>query len=393
VRIVLVADEDPGWGGIGTYTAVMGQALRALGHDAHLVLRGWEKDGVEEMDGLPVHRVTIPAPSWRRGTVGLASRLYVARESLIFSHRVARVVRRIRPDVIEAPEFHAAALTAALHHRLRRTTPSVVVRLHTPSFMDAALDAQQPDLDLRALELLEASSAHCASLVSAPADALARVVRRRWRLPARRLRVVPNPIDEELFAPSAGADPARGSILVVGRVERHKGQDVLLEALPAIRRAVPEAHVELIGDDGGQVESVMSRAAALGVRNAVRWEGARPRQELPAAYRAASVCVVPSRFENFPYTCLEAMSCGRAVVASRAGGLPEVISDGNDGLLVAPENPAELAEAVSRVLLDESLRLRLGDAARARVRTSFTARIVAQRMSELYAAAASDAVH
>jgi glycosyltransferase involved in cell wall biosynthesis len=87
------------------------------------------------------------------------------------------------------------------------------------------------------------------------------------------------------------------------------------------------------------------------------------------------------------------MSCGRAVVASRAGGLPEVISDGNDGLLVAPENPAELAEAVSRVLLDESLRLRLGDAARARVRTSFTARIVAQRMSELYAAAASDAVH
>jgi glycosyltransferase involved in cell wall biosynthesis len=385
VKIALVADEDPGWGGIGTYTGVLGRALADLGHEVHLVLRGWEEDGTEVLDGLLVHRVTVPEPSWRRGTVACLSHLYVTRESVVFSRRVARVLRDISPDVAEAPEFHAAGLVTSLRDRGRRGSPPVVARLHAPSFMTARLAAERPDLDGRVEELAEAASVHWARAVSSPSEALARIVRGRWRLPARRVRIVPNPVDEDLFAPAAEDRAVPGCILVVGRVERAKGQDLLMEALPAIREAVPEAHLRVIGADGGTTQLLGERARELGLSEAIALEGPRARGELPPAYRSACVCVVPSRFEAFPYTCLEAMSCGRAVIAARVGGLPEVLCDEREGLLVAPEDPAALAGAVSRLLLDGAERRRLGAAARARVCASFAAPAVATRMAELYA--------
>jgi len=172
MRVALVADEDPGWGGIGTYTGVMGKGLQTLGHDVHLVLRGWEEPEAETLEGLTVHRVSVPEPSWSRGTVAAVSRLYGTRESLIFSARVARVLAQIRPDVVEAPDFHGAGLVVALRTRLQRRAPAVVTRLHTPSFLTARLAQERPDLDLRAAEVLEAASVHSARSVTSPSEAL-----------------------------------------------------------------------------------------------------------------------------------------------------------------------------------------------------------------------------
>jgi glycosyltransferase involved in cell wall biosynthesis len=386
LRIALVSDEDPGWGGIGTYTGVLGSGLAALGHEVRLVLRGWERDGVETLDGLTVHRVTVRDPSWRRGTVALSSRLYTARESVMFSRAVARALERIAPDVVEAPEFHAAGLVPALRARVGRRGPPVVVRVHAPAFLTGRLAAESPDLDVRTGEVLEAASVRCAQMITAPSQAVAELVGRRWRMGRERLRVVPNPIDEQRFSPGpAPEDGARHrTILVVGRVERAKGQDLIVEALPSIRRAVPDAHLLLVGDDGGARAQLEQRAAALGARDAVTFAGARPREELPSVYRSAAVCVVPSRFESFPYSALEAMACGRAVVAARVGGLPEVVEHGRDGVLVQPENPAALGAAIASLLHDTAARRRLGHAARERVLAAFAAPRVAAAMVDRY---------
>lgn len=387
MRIVLVAGEEPGWGGIGTYTGVLGSALMGLGHEVQLVLRGWELEGIETLDGLTVHRVMVPEPSWRRGTEALVSRLYQTRESLAFSARAARVIARLRPDVVEMPEFHAPGLFAALRARLGdgrlgRASAPVIVRLHTPSYLDRALEGEPPNLDTRAVEALEALSARLAAGVSSPSAALASTVTERWRLPAARLRIVPNPIDEATFSP--GGSEEGPTILVVGRVERHKGQDLLVEALPMVRAAVPDARLRIVGGDGGLSESLSRMAGVLGVSAALTLEGPRPREQLPELYRAAAVCVVPSRYENFPYTALEAMACGRAVIAARVGGLAEVVEDGRDGILVEPENPAALAEAITRLLRNAPERRRLAKAARERVLRSYTAAKVATRMVDHY---------
>jgi glycogen synthase len=387
MRIALVADEEPGWGGIGTYTGVIGGALAELGHDVQLVLRGWEREGAQTQNGVTVHRVVVPEPSWRRGTVALAGRFYVTRESLMFAFGVARVLARIAPDVVEAPEFHAPGLIAALRGRLGLRGPAVVVRLHAPAFLTAKLAAEPPDLDLRAEEALEATAARFARIVTSPSLALAALVGRRWRLASDRIRVVPNPIDEATFAPAADEVECAGRILIVGRIERAKGHDLLVEALPRIREAVPEAHLLVVGSDGDATEQLERRAAGLGVREAVRFAGARARGELPPIYGSAAVCVVPSRFEAFPYVALEAMACGRPVVASKVGGLVEVINDGSDGVLVAPGSPAALAAAITRLLLDAPERRRLGREARERVAAAYAAGTVAARMAERYAEA------
>ncbi len=385
MRIALIADEDPGWGGIGSYTGILGRAFRDSGHDVHLVLRGWEEDGEEELDGLAIHRVTVPEPSWRRGTVALVSRLHVARESLLFSARAARALARIAPDVVEAPEFHATGLMSALRSRLDRRAPAVVVRLHTPAYLAARLAGEPADLDGRSEELLEAASVRAADRITSPSAALAHEVTRRWRLAPDRVEMVPNPVDSDLFVPGERApDPA--CILVAGRVERMKGQDVLLEALPAIRRVMPETHVRFVGADGGSAAALAARAGALGLDpSAVVFEGALAREELPAVYASAAVCVVPSRFEAFGYTCVEAMACGRPVVASRVGGLAEIVEHEREGLLVAPEDPAALAAAVIRLLGDPDLGRRLGAAARAGVLERFGAPAVAVRSAAAYA--------
>jgi glycosyltransferase involved in cell wall biosynthesis len=330
--------------------------------------------------------VTVPEPSWRRGTVALASRFYVTRESLVFSAGVARVLGRIEPDVVEAPEFHAPGLIAALRARLGVRAPAVVVRLHAPAFLTAKLAAESPDLDLRAGEALEATAARFARIVTSPSQALAALVRRRWRLAPDRIRVIPNPIDDAAFAPAPDELERRGRILIVGRVERAKGHDVLVEALPMIRDAVPEAHLLIVGSDGGATETLKRRASELGVCEAITLTGAKTREDLPPIYRSAALCVVPSRFEAFPYVALEAMACGRPVVASRVGGLAEVIGNRDGGALVDPENPAALAAAVTRLLLDVRERHRLGRAARERVTTAYAARAVATRMVECYSA-------
>lgn len=402
LRIALVADEDPGWGGIGSYTGELARGLVAEGHRVELVLRGWEQDAVELLDGLTVHRVIVPPPAWRRGTVAVLSRVHVARESVVFSARVAQRLGRLRRagglDVVEAPEFHAPGLATALRSRARRVGgagPVVVTRLHAPSFLTAGIAGDGRTADARLLEALERASTRSATVVSSPSAAMAAAVAERWGAPRRPVPIVPNPIDADRFAPGP-APPQPGTLLLVGRIEHNKGQDVAVEALGLIRRSVPDARLMLVGADsalagagGSALGALRRRAAALGLPEAaLHATGAVDRAELPALYAGVSVCLVPSRFEAFGYTCLEAMACGCPVVASAAGGLAEIITDEHDGLLAAPADPAALAHAAVALLTSPERRRRMGNAARATVERRFAAPVVARRMAGLYAEAA-----
>lgn len=129
-----------------------------------------------------------------------------------------------------------------------------------------------------------------------------------------------------------------------------------------------------------------ARLAAMGVPDeVVEFSGPKDRAELPAIYRWAGVCVVPSLYENFPYTCLEAMACGAAVVATRVGGIPEIVTDQADGVLVRPNDPEALAGAVVRILRDTNTRERLRHEARQTVLRRFSCRAVCGQMAVLYA--------
>jgi glycosyltransferase involved in cell wall biosynthesis len=172
---------------------------------------------------------------------------------------------------------------------------------------------------------------------------------------AAKLAVVPNGIALPADAPAA---PRGGGVLAVGRLVPRKGMGVLIEALAGT------GHALTIAGDGPERPALAALAEARGVR--ARFAGALDREPLTALYRAADVLVLPSRFgEGFPNVVLEAMAHGCPVVATTGAGSAGVVTDGADGLLVAPGDAGALRAAVARVLGDPALAARLGAAGRA----------------------------
>jgi glycosyltransferase involved in cell wall biosynthesis len=157
-------------------------------------------------------------------------------------------------------------------------------------------------------------------------------------------------------------------VLYVGRVERTsrwKGLHVLVDSLPLLREIVPDARLEVVGD-GDDVPALQARAARLGVGDLIDWHGPVEHDRLPHFYRRAGVTVLPSltESESFGMTLVEAMASGCPVVGSAVGGIPFVIRDNVDGLLVAPGDPSALAEALAAVLTDPDRAASLGAAGR-----------------------------
>jgi glycosyltransferase involved in cell wall biosynthesis len=154
-----------------------------------------------------------------------------------------------------------------------------------------------------------------------------------------------------------------GGVLFVGRLHRQKGLDTLVRAMPALP---PGTRVTLAGD-GPERAALQRLAGGLGVADRLRVTGFVPHRAVPGLLAGADVVVLPSRYEELGTALVEAMAAGRPVVAAAVGGIPELVRDGVDGLLVPPGDPAALAAAVSRVLGDPALGARLGRSGRVRV--------------------------
>jgi phosphatidylinositol alpha-1,6-mannosyltransferase len=193
------------------------------------------------------------------------------------------------------------------------------------------------------------------------------------------VRVVHLGTTPSLFRPGIDARPVRRKygldggpwLLTVARLDFHKGIDTVIQALPAIRAAVPGTRYAVAGT-GSRRGALEALVAELGLGDAVRLLGFVPDEDLPALYNAADAFVLASRrhdllVEGFGISCVEASACGLPVIGSRSGGIPEAIREGETGLLVDPDDPAAVTAAAVRVLEDEALRRRLGAAGRAAV--------------------------
>jgi len=185
----------------------------------------------------------------------------------------------------------------------------------------------------------------------------------RSELMSRRLiapeRIVVATPGADVAAPAEGTRDG-GAVLCVGVVSAHKGQDILIEALGALR-APPTWRCTIVGStdaDPGFVEHLEARAADLGVADRITMTGALAEDDLDAAYRAADLLVAPSRAESYGMAIADALARGIPVVASDVGGIPLAVSPGRAAILVPPE-PQALSRALDRWMLDPALRRRL----------------------------------
>ena len=189
-----------------------------------------------------------------------------------------------------------------------------------------------------------------------------------------------------------GAAPERLRVLAVGRMVAKKGFDQLVDACAVLRdRGIP-FEAAIVGQEGAHSPTVRQRIARHGLQDRVALPGPMGQQELLGEYRRASVLCMPSRLlpddrDGIPNVLVEAMAAGTPVVASAVSGIPELVEDGVNGVLVAPESPAELADALVRLHGDPALRGRLAGAARETVAAHFDGDRLAGRLAELFRAA------
>ncbi|MFE3472356.1 GT4 family glycosyltransferase PelF [Streptomyces bacillaris] len=197
------------------------------------------------------------------------------------------------------------------------------------------------------------------------------------------IRTVYNGVDPAAFPP-AGPEPDAPVLSWAGRVDPIKDLETLIRAFARVRERIPEARLRLFGGTPRGGEAYRDRcealAAELGQAAAVTFEGRV--EDIRDAYAAGSVVMLSSISEGFPFTLIEAMSCGRATVSTDVGGVREAV--GNTGLVVPPRDPAAMAAAALELLADAGRRRRMGEEARLRVIEQFTLRQTIDTFRSIY---------
>jgi glycosyltransferase involved in cell wall biosynthesis len=274
-------------------------------------------------------------------------------------------VRRLRPDVLQLNLRHPYSCQYALAAGLATRGVRVVAVEHRPV----------PAAD-RLQRLLKRLTSRRLAAHVAVSDSSAREVERLAGLPDGSVRTIHNGLAPVDPAPRRGGGTLLGA---AGRFVPQKGFDVLLRALAEL----PQASLLLVGD-GPERPRLERLVDELGLRDRVELTGWRP--DAARLLAAVDAVVVPSRAEPFGLVALEAMSAGVPVIASAVDGLAEVVTDGETGLLVPPDDPRLLAEAIARVLVDRSLSRALGERGREVATTAFSRERMTGAFEDLYRA-------
>jgi glycosyltransferase involved in cell wall biosynthesis len=181
-----------------------------------------------------------------------------------------------------------------------------------------------------------------------------------YKIDPGKIVIIPNGVTLERFSGWNKSYRLAGfpSILYVGALREGKAVDVLIRALVGLKSEHPKVKLHIVGA-GSSLSYLKALSVQEGIERDVIFWGQADYFSIPKFYRGADICVFPSRHEAFGIVILEAMASGKPVVASNGGGIPEIISDGENGVLVKPDDPDALAESILTLLRDGTLRNRL----------------------------------
>ena len=378
--------------GLGTYTESLARALVAKGHIVHVLTRSPQGDSTEHQGNLTVHRMgparpDIPADLksfhlLRLTTRGLLNEWRYRRKL------AAKLEQLITTEGIQLIESADATAESLFYRPKHHPHIPFIVKLHGPFAVAELYDKNVPDVVRRIIRTLERRLLLKATHLTAPSATAAAVFRREMGL-ERSITILPNPPSFE----AVQSDPREEDpnlVLFVGRITPAKGIHLLIEAVPRVLERHPAARFLCIGGDAVSDERFsIARTRLLArlpeaARYAVTFTGRLPHSKVAQFMAKAAVCVFPSTFDNFPYTCLEAMSFGKAIVGGDNGGMVELLDGGRAGLLFTPPNVKELGDKLALLLEDRNLRRQLGQAALQRFKSTYTMNRVLSQTLRFY---------
>jgi glycosyltransferase involved in cell wall biosynthesis len=327
--------------------------------------------------GLDVHFLGLdlagegPEPFYRElAAAGIEHERFPAPRDFqpFLAFRLMRAVFERETDLL-----HTHLVHADLYGGLVTGTPLVSTKHNDDPFKAGKFKPVEQLLGRRARRMIAISGA------------LKRFAVEQVELPAEKIDVVHYGLDKlpQPWGENPSLDLSTGArvLLIVGRLAEQKGVDVAIRALPAIRARHRDAALLVVGE-GPERTTLEALAKELGVSEAVYLPGRVG--DVAALYRAAEIVVHPVRWEGFGLALLEAMLAARPVVASAVSSAPEIIADGETGVLVPPDDPRALAEAVASLLDDRARGEALGRAGAERARSEFSVARMAERTLEVY---------
>ncbi|HCB34914.1 MAG TPA: glycosyl transferase family 1 [Acidimicrobiaceae bacterium] len=395
----------PFTGGQGVYTRHISRQLKALGHHVE-VFSGPPYPPVDDdivltkLPSLDLYRSPDPfrTPRLREFTDRYDVLEYALTATASFAEPLTFSLRAHRRLIARRGEFDVVHDNQCLGYgidRLRRAGMPVMATIHHPITVDRRVEVDHAPtwrkrLALRRFYAFTRMQARVARrlerIVTVSASSRDDIVA-DMGVAASRVHVVNVGVDTDRFRPLDDVVPVRGRVMTTASADvAMKGLVFLLEAVAKLRTADPDVHLVVVGrqTDGS---AAARRVAELGLDGCVEFVSGVSDERLAEMYGEAEVAVVPSLYEGFSLPAAEAMACGRPLVATTGGALPEVTGpDGESCLAVPPGDADALAAAIGRVLEQPDLRAALGTAARRRVRERFTWRQSAAATADHYRA-------
>ena len=378
MRICFLCEGYPpaGHGGIGTFTQSLARALVRAGHQAWVIgrySRNLPGAAYEEDQGVHVWRYRMPTHLLDR-----------ARVRYELFRTIARWSRSGKIDLVEAPD--CGGWIAGWP----RLPVPVIVRLHGSLTYLAAELGQPVD---RTAFLLEWAAFRRADFWCSVSRYAAHKTQQLFGLRGDRPIILYNPVDvpSETLAPTR----SKNQIVFTGGLKVNKGILSLIKALPRVIAVSPEAELHIFGsdrltDDGQSMQASLLSRLDPQIRKSVHFRGFGDRRQIFHALQTARLGVFPSYAEAFAQAPMEAMACGCPTVYTRRTSGPELIEHNQNGWLVDPDQPNEIAEAIIRLLEDDDLAKRLGDAGRKRIEENFSSGAMVRPNEAFYQDCLSD---
>ena len=337
---------------------------------------------LSQMDDIELHLITFG--SKRKETGKGNTKIHVLKRRLPWSFYLPfevlilkREILRINPDIVHAHDTYLPYSTAAAMHSKKYPTLLTVHDIAAEKikfvdgyrFLTRLITIPHEKHVLSKIQNVIVCSQFNKDIIN--------------NMASSKVYVIPNGVNPpNIQNIQSRSFSTKNSIFYVGMLLKSKGVDILISAIPIIKKSIPDVCLNIAGA-GKEETNLKNLVKELNIEENVKFLGFITEEEKYSYYKSIDIFVLPSLFEPFGLVLLEAMSCGKPVVASNVGGVPYIAEDGKTGLLFESENVKDLAEKVIMLLRDEELREKMGKAGRERAK-EFTWEKVAERTVEVY---------
>jgi len=404
-------------GGQGVYLYYLSRELRRLGHEVDIMVGPPYPDVADEIrvhkleslnlydrkdDGecfLPQEnpfRILTPFNLYELA----GTKLGMFPEMVTFSIRAYLKVRGLlssrRFDIIHDNQGLAYGLLL-----MKTLKTPVIATIHHPLPIDTKADLAHEPSDWEKIKqilfyppAMQGIVARRLDGVITDSESSAREVTRAFKVPKERIRMIYPGVDTTIFRGVDGHNKEHGRLIMVGRTgDRKKGILYLLQALYLLKKANIDIKLTIVDKVNPNDSYALKLIRDHNLDGVVTFTGRLSTEQLVQEYSAAEIAVTSSIYEGFGFPAAEAMACEIPVIATRGGALPEVVKDGETGILVPPQDPYALARAIKRLLDDEQLRLRMGSEGRKRVKQCFSWDQTAKQTVDVYKEMQSSVTH